>query len=156
MCCCWLFPLFCKSFLFWCSPNVYFCFCFLYLRWLIYKDVARANVKEITACVTFQDLYSFRSHIWVFRHFEFIFVYVVKRSSCSILLHVAVKFSQYYLLTRLSCLHCTFLLSLSYIGWPYKLGFCFWGFYCVPLNFVSISLYYHNLDYFSFVVYLGI
>ena len=42
-------------------------------------------------------------------HFEFIFVYGVRRCSDLILLHVAVQFSQHYLLKRLSFLHCIFL-----------------------------------------------
>ena len=43
---------------------------------------------------------TFRSLI----HFEFIFVYVVRECSDFILLHVAVQFSQHYLLKRLSFL----------------------------------------------------
>ena len=39
-------------------------------------------------------------------HFEFIFVYGVKKCSSFILLHVAVRFSQHRLLKRLSFLHC--------------------------------------------------
>ena len=39
-------------------------------------------------------------------HFEFIFVYGVRECSNFILLHVAVQFSQYQLLKRLSFLHC--------------------------------------------------
>ena len=48
---------------------------------------------------------TFRSLI----HFEFIFVYGVRNSSNLILLHVAVQFSQYHLLKRLSLPHCIFL-----------------------------------------------
>ena len=51
---------------------------------------------------------SFRSLI----HFEFIFVYGVRRCSNFILLHVAVQFSQHHLLERLSLPHCIFLLPL--------------------------------------------
>ena len=42
-------------------------------------------------------------------HFEFIFVYGVKKCSDFILLHVAVQFSQHHLLKRLSLPHCIFL-----------------------------------------------
>ena len=42
-------------------------------------------------------------------HFEFIFVYGVKKCSNFILLHIAVQFSQHHLLKRLSLLHCIFL-----------------------------------------------
>ena len=45
-------------------------------------------------------------------HFEFIFVYGVRRCSNFILLHVAVQFSQHHLLERLSLPHCIFLLPL--------------------------------------------
>ena len=48
---------------------------------------------------------TFRSLI----HFEFIFVYSVRKCSSFILLHVAVQFSQHHLLKRLSFLHCIFL-----------------------------------------------
>ena len=46
-------------------------------------------------------------------YFEFIFVYGVGECSNFILLHVAVQFSQHYLLKRLSFLHCIFLPPLS-------------------------------------------
>ena len=42
-------------------------------------------------------------------HFQFIFVYGVRKCSNLILLHVAVQFSQHNLLKRLSVLHCIFL-----------------------------------------------
>ena len=42
-------------------------------------------------------------------HFEFIFVYGVRKCSNFILLHVAVQFSQHHLLKRLSFPHCVFL-----------------------------------------------
>ena len=48
-------------------------------------------------------------------HFEFIFVHGVKECSNSILLHVAVQFSQHHLLKRLSFLQCIFLPPLSKI-----------------------------------------
>ena len=54
-------------------------------------------------------------------HFEFIFVYGVRKSSSFILLQVVDQFSQYHLLKRLSFLHCIFLCrqilySLSHQG----------------------------------------
>ena len=52
---------------------------------------------------------TFRSLI----HFEFIFVYGVREYSSFILLHVAVQFSQHYLLKITSFLHCLFLPPLS-------------------------------------------
>ena len=55
--------------------------------------------------------FTFRSLI----HFEFIFVYGVRKCSNFILLHVAVQFSKYHLLKRLSFLHCILLPPLSKI-----------------------------------------
>ena len=46
-------------------------------------------------------------------HFEFIFVYAVRKCSNLILLHVAVQFSQHHLLKRLSVFHYIFLPPLS-------------------------------------------
>ena len=62
---------------------------------------------------------TFRSLI----HFEFIFVYGVKKCSNFILLHVAVLFSQRHLLKSLSFTHCIFLPPLSKIRCPYVCGF---------------------------------
>ena len=56
-------------------------------------------------------------------HFEFIFVYGVRKCSNFILLHVDVLFSQHHLLERLSLLHCIFLLPLSKIRYPQVHGF---------------------------------
>ena len=46
-------------------------------------------------------------------HFEFIFVYSVRKYPNFILLHVAVQFCHHHLLKRLSFLHCIFLPPLS-------------------------------------------
>ena len=57
---------------------------------------------------------TFRSLI----HFEFIFVYGVRKCSSFILLQVVDQFLQHYLLKRLSFLHCIFLPPLSKISCP--------------------------------------
>ena len=57
---------------------------------------------------------TFRSLI----HFEFIFVYGVRKCSSFILLQVVDKFSQHHLLKRLSFLHCIFLPALSKVRCP--------------------------------------
>ena len=62
---------------------------------------------------------TFRSLI----HFEFVFVYGVRKCSNFILLHVAVQFSQHHLLKRLSLPHCIFLAPLSKIRYPQVHGF---------------------------------
>ena len=56
-------------------------------------------------------------------HFELIFMHGVRYRSDFIILHVAVQFSQYCLLKRLSFSHCVFLVPLSKIGWPYMFRF---------------------------------
>ena len=62
---------------------------------------------------------TFRSLI----HFEFIFVYGVRKCSSFILLQVVDKFSHHHLLKRLSFFHCIFLSSLSKIRCPQEHGF---------------------------------
>ena len=51
-------------------------------------------------------------------HFEFIFVYGVRKCSSFILLQVVDLFSWHHLLKRLSFLHCVFLPPLSKIRCP--------------------------------------
>ena len=51
-------------------------------------------------------------------HFEFIFVYGVRKCCSFILLQVIDRFSQHHLLKRLSFLHCIFLPPLSKIRCP--------------------------------------
>ena len=51
-------------------------------------------------------------------HFEFIFVYGVRKCSSVILLQVVDQFPQHHLLKRLSFLHCIFLSPLSKIKCP--------------------------------------
>ena len=51
-------------------------------------------------------------------HFEFIFVYGVRKCSSFILLQVVDQFSPHHLLKRLSFLHCIFLTPLSKIRCP--------------------------------------
>ena len=76
---------------------------------------------------------TFRSVI----HFEFIFVYGVRKYSSFILLQVVDQFSQHHLLKKLSFLHCIFLSPLSKIRCPQVSGFI-WAFYFVPLIYISV------------------
>ena len=57
---------------------------------------------------------TFRSLI----HFEFIFVYGVRKRSSFIFLQVVDQFSEHHLLKRLSFLHCIFLPPLSKMRCP--------------------------------------
>ena len=56
-------------------------------------------------------------------HFEFIFMYGVRKCSSFILLQMVDKFSQHHLLKRLSFSHCIFLPPLSKIRCPEARGF---------------------------------
>ena len=64
---------------------------------------------------------TFRSLI----HFEFIFVYGVRKCSSFILLQMVDQFSQHHLLKRLSFLCCIFLPPLSKIRYPYYAMLCY-------------------------------
>ena len=87
---------------------------------------------------------TFRSLI----HFEFIFVYGVRKCSSLILLQVVDQFYQHHLLRRLPFLHCIFLLPLSKIRWIYL-----WAFYFVPLMYISVFVPVpYSLDDCGFVV----
>ena len=70
-------------------------------------------------------------------HFEFIFVYGVRKYSSFILLQVVDWFSQHHLLKRLFFIHCIFLPPLSKIRCPYVRGFIS-GLYFVPLIYISV------------------
>ena len=94
------------------------CFvCFHYQRRWIKKAIAVNYIKECSAYAFLWVLMV--SGLW-FRsliHFEFIFACGVRECSNIIVLHIAVQFSQHYLLKKLSFLHCLFLLPLLYINW---------------------------------------
>ena len=56
-------------------------------------------------------------------HFEFIFVYGIRKCSSFILLHMVDQFYQHQFLIRLSFLNCIFLPPLSKISYPEVHGF---------------------------------
>ena len=83
-------------------------------------------------------------------HFEFIFVYGVRKCSNFTLLHVALQFSQHLLLKRLSLPH-----FASFVKNKVPIGaqVYFWAFYLVPLVYISVFVPVPNcLDDCSFVV----
>ena len=105
-------------------PFVYFCFYFQYSGRWVTENPAMIYVGECFAYVLLQEFYSFWSY--TFRsliHFQFIFVYGVRKCSSFILLQVVNQFSQHHLLKRLSLIHCIFLLPLSKIRCPQVHGF---------------------------------
>ena len=63
----------------------------------------------ILSCLTFRS----------FIHFQFMFLYGIRKWSSFILLHVAVQFSQDHLQKRLSFFHWILFPALSKISWPY-------------------------------------
>ena len=88
-------------------------------------------------------------------HFEFIFVYGFRECSNFILLHIAVQFSQCYLLKRRSFLHWIFL--SPYHKLTISVWVNFWALYSVPLTHVSFFvLVPYCLDSCSFVVYFQV
>ena len=97
---------------------VYFCFYFHYSRRWVIEDYALIYVIECSAYDFLQEFYSFWSYIKSLIHFEFIFVYGVRKCSSFILLQVVDQFSQHHLLKKLSFLHCIFLPPFSKIRCP--------------------------------------
>ena len=75
-------------------------------------------------------------------HFEFIFMYGVKKCSNFILLHAAVQFSQHHLLKRLSLLHCIFFAKNKV---PIGASVYLWAFYLVPLVYISVFVPVHTI-----------
>ena len=86
-----------------------FVFYFHYSRRWVIKDLPLIYVIEGSACFPLR-VHSFWLTFRSLIHFEFIFVYGVRKCSNVILVHVAVQFSQHHLLKRLSLSHCIFCL----------------------------------------------
>ena len=77
------------------------------LRRQIQKKISLRPMSECTAYVFFQEssfvLYNLTSKSLI--HFQFIFVYGVRKQSSLILLHTTVQFSKHHLLKKLSFSH---------------------------------------------------
>ena len=71
-------------------------------------------------------------------HFEFVFVYGVRKCSSFILLQVVDQFSQHHFLKRLSFSHCIFLPPLSKIQVSIGSWIYLWPLYSVPLIYISV------------------
>ena len=98
----------------------------------------------LASCLTFRS----------FIHFDFIFVYGVRKWSRFVLLHVTVQFSQHHLLKRLSfSIGYSFLLCQRLVGYTFVGPFL--GFLSVPLICVSVFVPVpYCLDDYSFVIQL--
>ena len=126
-----------KAFKFNQVPLVYFCFYFHYSRRQVKEDLALIYVE---CSMFFSKTFivsglTFRSSV----HFQFIFVCGVRKCSNFILLHVAVQFSQYRLLKRLSLPH-YILFPASFVKNKVPTGarVYFWSFYLVPSVYISV------------------
>ena len=86
---------------------------------------------------------TFRSLI----HFEFIFVYGVRKCSSFILLQVVNQFSQHHLLKRLSLIHCIFFAIASFGKDKVSIGvwIYLWAFHFVPLIYISVFVPYYTV-----------
>ena len=130
-----------------------FLFLFPLLWEVVIEDLAVIYVREWSAYAL--PLRSFIFSGLAFRyliHFEFIFVYGIRKCSSFILSHIVDQFSQPHLLKRLSFLHYIFLPPFKYkvsIGeWIYL-----WAFDFVPLIYISVFLpATYCLDDCSFIV----
>ena len=93
---------------------------------------------------------TFRSLI----HFEFIFVYGVRKCSSFILLQMVDQFIKHHLLKALHFLHCIFLPPLSKVRCPHVRGFISWLSIFFPLIIISVFVPVpYSLDDCSFVVW---
>ena len=108
---------------------------------LLYEVGHRGSCRDLYHRVFCFPLKSFTVSGLTFRsliHFEFIFVYGVRKFSNFVLLHIAVQFSQHHLLKRQSLSHCNIL--ASFVRNKVLTGGCiyFWAFYLIPLVYISV------------------
>ena len=114
------------------SQCLFFFFWFFCLRrqvQQIAKIIVKGHIVNVLSVSIMISSFKFMSAI----HFEFIFVYSVRKYSNFIILHAVVLFSQHHLLNRLSFLHCIFLPPLSWINWP-----CLWTLYSLSWIYMSV------------------
>ena len=95
----------------------------------------------VRECFAYAFLYEYIVSGLTFRsliHFEFFFMYGIRKCSSFILLQVIDQVSQHHLLKRLSFLHCIFLPPLSKDKVCIGTWICLWAFYFVPLIYISV------------------
>ena len=95
-----------KCFKFYYIPLVYLCFYFHYSRrWV--KDLLWFMSKSVLPLFSSKSFIVYGFTVKSLIHFEFIFMYGIRKCLNFILLHVVHQFSQHHLWKRLSFLHCT-------------------------------------------------
>ena len=103
-------------------PIVHFCFFPLACGDVLSKKLLQLRSKRFLPAFSSRILMASYLMFRSFIHFEFIFLYGIRKWSSFILLHVAVQFSQHHLLKRLSFFHWIFFPALSKMSWPYICG----------------------------------
>ena len=111
-----------KVFILMMSQQFIFAFVSLASRDVLNKKLLRARSKRFLPAFSQRILTASCLTLRSFIHFEFIFVYGVRKWSRFIFLHVTVQFSQQHLLKRLSLFHWIFFSALSKISLPYVFG----------------------------------
>uniref|UniRef100_A0ABI7WJL0 Uncharacterized protein n=1 Tax=Felis catus TaxID=9685 RepID=A0ABI7WJL0_FELCA len=104
------------------SQELIFAFDSLVSGDMLSKKLPRARSKRFLPAFSSRILMASCLTLRYFIHFEFIFVYGVRKRSRFFLLPVGVQFSQHHLLKRLSLFHGIFFPALSKMNWPYVCG----------------------------------
>uniref|UniRef100_A0ABI7X2Z6 Uncharacterized protein n=1 Tax=Felis catus TaxID=9685 RepID=A0ABI7X2Z6_FELCA len=104
------------------SQEFIFAFVSLASRDVLSKKLLRSRSKRLLPAFSSRILMASCLTLRLFIHFEFIFVYGVRKCSRFIFLHIAVQFPQHHLQKRLSLLHWIFFPALSKICWLYVCG----------------------------------
>ena len=97
-------------------PVFIFAFVSFASRDVLSKKLLQARSKRFLPAFSSRILMASCLTLRAFIHFEFLFVYGVRKWSRFMVLHVAVHFSQHHLLKRLSLFHWIFFPALSKIN----------------------------------------
>ena len=136
----WLwFPLLWKAFKFNWVPLAYFNFYFHYSRRWGHRGSCCDLHQRVFCLFPSKSFMVFSLTFMYLIHFEFIFLFDVRRCPNFILLHLATQFSQHHLLNRQSFLHCIFFPPLSKIRCPYICGFI--SGFCILFHSSIISVF---------------
>ena len=102
------------------------------------KDIAEIYVQTCLPMFSFKGFIVSSLTFTSLIHFEFIFVYGVRKCPNFILLHVSVQFSQHHLMKNLLFIHCIFLPPLSKVRSHVGVLVYLLAFYPVPLICISV------------------